>query len=273
MKVDFMIIGAQKCGTSTLAEILSGHPSIVSCKKKEPHFFSSCSDWRAELDEYEELFDATEGSLLFEASTTYTFSPLRNVEIWQDIYEYNPEMKFLYLVRNPLDRIVSNYMHMYERGYTDLSIEESVKKNRVYIDVSRYATQIRPFISRFGRENVLLLHFEEFVERRDAVLQRVANFLKIDFDQFGTFSDVHANRSVGGGKRHHRYDDPSLPLRVLRKLAPPLWERLIRPPDRKFATRPSLPPPYKRMILNQLELDISELERLLGKNLNSWREV
>lgn len=270
---DFMIVGAQKCGTSTLAEILSSHPSIESCTIKEPHYFSTHQDWRAGLHQYEALFQTREDCLLFEASTSYTFSPLRAPEIWKAIYSYNPAMKFIYLVRNPLDRIVSNYMHMYSRGYTKRSIEDSIQRNRMYIDVSRFATQILPYIRQFGRDQVLLIDFDDLNARRESVVRDVAAFIGVDSTGFQGFEQVHANRSIGRGKRHHRYDEPSLPLRLLRKLAPPLWDRLVRDSGPRFRVRPRLSPSFKRMILDQLELDIRETERLLDKDLRQWRQV
>ena len=61
MKVDFIIIGAMKCGTTSLAEILKCHPDISFSKIKEPHFFHRAKDWRKELDQYHKLFNKSEG--------------------------------------------------------------------------------------------------------------------------------------------------------------------------------------------------------------------
>ena len=140
MQVDFMIIGAQKCATSTLFKILNNHPSIIGCNHKEPHFFSTSNNWKRDVSTYHALFKEQEGALYFEASTTYTFYPLRNLHIWNDIFDYNPNMKFIYLVRTPVDRIISSYMHTYERGYTELNIEDALIKERLYIELTRYYT-------------------------------------------------------------------------------------------------------------------------------------
>ena len=271
MMVDFMVIGAQKCGTTTLYDILERHPSIVGCKPKEPHFFSTCDDWRVELPRYEGMFRRQEGALYFEASTTYTFYPLRNLEIWEDIYEYNPGMKFIYLVRDPVDRITSNYMHMYERGYTDLRFEQSLVKNRSYIDISRYATQIKPFIRRFGSDRVRIILFDDLISRPQEVVEELAPFLGVPVDGFGDVAAVHSNRSIGGGKRHHRYDRASWLLNGIRRLSPWLWRRLSNESGRRFAAKPLLSPPFRRMILHMLESEIDELEILIGSDLSHWK--
>ncbi len=265
-----MIIGAQKCGTSTLFNILDSHPGIVGSRPKEPQFFSTSPDWRKEIDDYHKLFNQKEGVLYLEASTTYTFYPLRNLRIWEAIYEYNPKMKFIYLVRNPIDRVISSYMHAYERGFTDLAIEEAVTERRQLIDVTRYYTQIRPYIKKFGSDRVLIIDFEDFIKKREAVLLQIADFMSIDYSQFANHEKVHTNASLGGGKKHHKYDKPSLPLKVVRKFLPPLWDRMMDNSRRAFARKPELSPEYREMIINMLELEIRALEGLMDKDLSHW---
>lgn len=257
MKVNFMIPGAQKCGTTTLFLILAARPSIVGCRKKEPHFFCLSKDWKRELPNYEKLFDQKDNVLYFEASTSYTFYPLRNLEIWNDIFAYNPDMKFIYLVRNPVDRVVSNYMHRYERGYSDASIEEDIIKKRVFIDVTRYYTQIIPYVKKFGRNNVLVIDFDDLNKKRKSALQTISEFLGVDFEKFQNYENIHANVSVGGYKIH------------------PWFERLkkLRNSKRVFRERPELPIAYKRMILNMLDLEINELQKLMNKDLSHWKLI
>ena len=278
MKVNFMIIGAQKCGTSTLFDILADHPSVVACAQKEPLFFSDSKDWKKELQNYEKLFDSENCKLLFEASTTYTFYPLRNLEIWNDIFEYNPDMKFLYLVRNPIDRIISSYMHTYQRGYIDLSIEEALIANRLFIDVSRYYTQISPYIKRFGRNNILLIDFDDLNNKRKDTLHTISEFLGIDFEKSKNYESVHSNVSIGTHTRHHQFDMLAVRLIVLSQIFPPCWVSFLKPfwkvatrkSKRSFSEKPKLSNVYKRMIINMLELETDALQKLINKNLSHW---
>lgn len=273
MQVDFMIIGAQKCATTTLFNILAEHPSIVGCDIKEPHFFSLSSNWRNNLPKYENLFKEREDVLFFEASTSYSAYPLRNLRIWDNIYDYNPAMKFIYVVRNPIDRIISSYIHTFERGYTDLPIEKAIIKDRQFIDMSRYSTQIMPYIRKFGRNKIIIIDFEDFVSCRKMVMQDVSNFLGIALNKFSSYENTHFNISIGKGKKHHKFDHPSLVFKVLRKFFPSIWDKFTDNSTRYFTERPTLSLEYKEVIINMLELEINELEKLMNKNLNYWKNI
>lgn len=274
MKVNFMIIGAQKCGTTTLFDTLIDHPSIAGCNNKEPHFFSTSKNWREELAYYESLFPETsEGVLCGEASTSYTFYPLRNKDIWDDIYEYNPKMKLIYIVRRPIDRIVSNYMHAYQRGYTDRKIDDAIISERFYLDVTRYYTQVIPFIRKFGKEQVHIIDFDDLVHDRKKVISELLNFLEIDSSQSDLYSDRQSNVSIGGNKRHHKYDNPSWNLRIVRRLAPTLWNKMTNNSERAFIKKPYLNASNQQMIINMLELEIKALEGLVNKDLSHWRAI
>lgn len=74
MLVDFMILGSQKCGTTTLFQHLESHPSLVGCSIKEPRYFCHRKDWREGIDGYHELFEQQDGAKYFEASAGLTFS-------------------------------------------------------------------------------------------------------------------------------------------------------------------------------------------------------
>ena len=139
MQVDFMIIGAQKCGTSSLASMLSQHRQICFCKAKEPHFFSRHEDWATRLDVYHRLFSPRPGQLCGEASTSYSFLP-EHGPTHERLHEYNPALRLLYLVRDPVERILSQYNHELLRGWTRGPLEVEVLENPTYLDRSRYAT-------------------------------------------------------------------------------------------------------------------------------------
>ena len=272
-KVNFMIVGAQKCGTSTLSEILRTHPSLVRCDEKEPDFFSASQDWQAELPRYEEMFQRRKGACYYEASPSYTFYPHRKLELWNDLYEYNPNLKIVYVVRNPIDRITSSYMHSYERGYTDLPFERALIKVPVFFDVTRYATQITPFIERFGRERVSILFFEDLARDPNGFVRSLAAFLGIDPEEFGDAATIHVNRSLGGHKRHHKYDNPGILLSGARRLAPPIWRAITSNSARAFDRKPLVSPPLRRMMLRILGPEIDRLEEITGRDLRHWREV
>ena len=272
--VNFMILGAQKAGTTTLFQILDTHPHLSGCTEKEPHFFSKTSNWQADLPQYNDLFLAGEGLRYFEASTSYTNYPLENLNIWEDIYTYNPEMKFIYIVRNPIDRIRSAYTHYYQRGFTQEGIDQEIVRDPAYLSISRYYSQILPYIETFGRERVFLIDFDELLKNRKQVIYELSEFLDLDFNLFGDFDKVHANKSIGGYKSNHRYDNPPFPLSLIKKLSPKAWQVLTFNRKSYFMKeKPQISPAYQEMILRVLEYDIQELEKLTNRDFSKWRKI
>lgn len=271
MKVDFIIVGAQKCATTSLFQILTRHPRVVGPAGKEPHFFSTSPDWRRELPRYEALFERREGALYCEASTSYTFFPHRNLAIWDDLWQYNPEMKLIYVVRDPVDRIVSHYMHSVARGYSNEPLERAVRHHGLYLNASRYYTQIIPYIRRFGREHVLILDFDDLKRDKRGTLETVTRFLDIDMAGLGDFEAVHANRSAGKVGQHWCFE--STPFKAVRRVMPSVANRMAVALSPKPTPRPVVSPGFRRMIIQMLELEIRALEHLLGKDLSAWRRV
>lgn len=272
MKVGLMILGAQKCATTTLFDILDQSHLIAGARVKEPHFFSRSADWRRDLPAYHALFNERPGAIYCEASTSYTFYPHRNLNIWDDIHAYNPDMKFIYIVRNPVERIISHYVHSVSRGYTRASIEQFITDHPLTIDVCRYYTQITPFIRRFGKEKVLILEFEELVSHRAKALIKVAAFLAVDASALLEVGSVHSN-AANTERRHYRFDNPPFLLRIVRKLTPRVWQAVVRQFTPVHPAKPELPRPYRQLVVNVLDLEISAMEELMDRDLSGWRRL
>ncbi len=272
--VNFMILGAQKAGTTTLFQILDTHPHLSGCTEKEPHFFSKAANWQADLSQYNALFQPGDGLRYFEASTSYTNYPLENLNIWEDIYTYNPEMKFIYIVRNPIDRIRSAYTHYYQRGFTKETIDREIVRDPAYLSISRYYSQILPYIETFGKDRLFLIDFDDLLKNRRQVIYELSEFLDLDFTLFGDFDTVHANKSIGGYKSNHRFDNPPFPLSLIKKVSPKAWQVLTFNRKSYFMKeKPQISPAYQEMILRVLEYDIQELEKLMNRDFSKWRKI
>jgi hypothetical protein len=271
VKTDIFIIGAQKAATTTLFELLCTSPRIVGASEKEPHFFSTADDWKEELPGYEALFEHREGALYLEASTSYTFYPQRRLGIWNDIHEYNPGARFIYMVRDPLDRIIAAWRHGAARGYGTPAFEDYVFRNPLAIRTTRYHTQIVPFIRRFGRGRVLLLEFAEFVADQTGTLERVSEFLGLPRDHFGVVAPMSAN-TAAAGKAPHWLDPPPGPLALLPKRFPRAWHAVTRPFHRYPAEKPKVVPAVRQAIGHLLEPEIAGMEELMERDFTSWRE-
>lgn len=269
-----MILGAMKCGTTTLADLLKEHPQVSFCRLKEPEFFSKDPDWRANIDRYHALFEQRQGALYVEASTGLTFHPHFNRGIWNDLHAYNPALKFIYIVRDPIDRIVSHWMHVYQRGYIDKDLHEAIRTMPLLVNVSRYHAQVLPFIERFGRDRVLLLDFDGLMKDRRNTLDRVAAFVGIDPAGFGT-AEKHSNPSIGGDKTLHWADDPPRWARWVRTLTPGpfrerVWRRITRDRSRAFTGKPEMSAEWMEAVIRLLESDLLRLEALLQRDLSHW---
>ncbi len=271
-----MILGAQKCATTSLFAGLLRHPQAVGPDDKEPHFFSTTRDWRSDLSAYHARFEQRPEATYLEASTSYTFYPHRNLRIWDDLYNYNADLRLAYVVRRPIDRVVSAYLHALSRGYTERSIEDEVRESPLILDATRYHAQIEPFVRRFGRDAVLLLDFKNATSDQPTTLRRLAEHFRLDPDALPEAEAIHTNRSVGQ-VRHHRGDRPGVARRVLRKVAPLLERRLGSKESaalaERVATKPRLSNAMQEAIVHMLESDVQALESLTGWDLSHWREV
>lgn len=271
-KVDFMILGAQKCGTTSLANILKTHENCVCCTKKEPYFFSHNENWKKNVASYKKCFPRKSGAKYFEASTSYTRRPLYNDNIWDDLYEYNPNLRFLYVVRPPLERIVSAYVHSFERGFTDLPIEEAIFKFAPLLPTTRYYVQIAPFIEKFGKSRVKILFLSALKKQQSSTKTEIAKFLDIDPQKYQD-GEIKANSMETAGRLHHKWDNPGLAFKIFRRAAPKLYARITDNSSRRFAEKPQLSTKIKKEVLGLLENDIKQFEQLTNQSLAHWRNL
>lgn len=275
MHVNAMLIGAMKCSTSTLADLLKAHPQVSFCAKKEPDHFSKHPDPLHGLEEYHALVTQREGAVYVEASTSYTFHPNFKRDVWKVLHAYSPELRFIYLVRDPVARIVSHYMHVYQRGYVDISLEEALMKLPLMTNVSRYHAQVLPFVELLGHDRVLTLEFSALIHRQKASLERIARHIGIDPALSPPALDKHSNKSLGEGKPHVHFDDPPAWARLLRRATPPqyrekMWKMLTRKQKRIFHVKPVMNPFWKEATLRSLDSDILALEALMERDLTPW---
>ena len=275
-RVDFMVIGAQKSGTTTLALQLDQHPEISFCRIKEPGYFSTTENWAEKLDEYHALYDWSKPGLRGEGSTMYTFLP-EHTGTHQRLHAYNPDLKLIYIMRNPVDRIISNYTHRLVRSTVQDLPEQAVFARPEYINRSRYGVQLRPYLELFGSDQLLLLIFEEYVRAPERTLAQIAAFLDIDAAGFALAlaRGQAAHRSVG---EHHL--NPVLqsmrtiaPVdRMLNSVPSGMRTQLRKTFGKKLETRPEFSPELRRLLWQFLEDDVSAVEGFMQRPLDIWRQ-
>ena len=166
MKPNYLVIGASKCATSSLCYLLGCHPDVFMTTPKEPHFFSYSEVWAKGWDWYELLFSgAEEKKAVGEGSTTYTMKG-RYPDAAPRIACCLPEARLIYIVRDPLARMESHWMHLRAReGREELPFGLAVRRNPWYIDTSLYNRQITAYRERLTGEIVRKIRAAGDVQR------------------------------------------------------------------------------------------------------------
>ena len=176
---DYIIVGAMKCGTSTLAAQLGAQDGIFMTTPKEPNYFSDDAVYARGADWYAALFDAAApGDLLGEASTHYTKLPThpRTLErLRADLPDLAPRL--IYLIRDPLARAVSHHIHEWTQGVVGPDISEALTTHPEIAAYGEYARQIAPWVEAYGAEAVLVLTLEGMQADPQGTMDRVAAHL------------------------------------------------------------------------------------------------
>lgn len=246
MKVDFVIGGTQKGGTTALAQFVAAHPEVAFSSAKETHFFDDEARFAAagggqgaaDLDAYHAFFDAGPRTVAVgEATPIYMYwnaCPDR-------IHAYNPDMKWIVLLRDPVERAYSHWVMESRRGDDDLPFGQALRaepdrlakaggqhRNWSYVDRGRYTAQLERLFARFGPEQVLVLLTDELRDRHAETLTRVWDFLGV------------TRRPV--------------------------------PAERVFAQNyPAMEPTDRAWLGKALAEEVVRLEVLLGRQLPAWR--
>lgn len=171
---DFLIIGAMKCGSSTLAAQLRCQDGIFLTDPKEPNFFSDDNVFAQGLPWYEALFEgAAEGDLKGEASTHYTKLPT-HPETVSRMMAILPAPRLIYTVRDPVERAVSHFIHEWTERRMSGDLDDAVTTYPELIEYGLYAKQITPFIEAYGIDAVCLTSLERMKSDPQGELERVA---------------------------------------------------------------------------------------------------
>ena len=267
----FIIIGAMKCGTTTLYRYLDQHPAIDMSRDKETDFFVSEKNWGNGFDWYQNQFSETD-LIRGEVSPNYTKSrdfggvPARIAQIC-------PDVQLIYIVRDPVERAESQYRHSVIIG--DLAADGLQPNSHEYdhiCDASMYAKQLDAYLEFFPQKAILMLDFDDLVSNPQQVMDQVHAHIGAS----------PRNISEAGSKNDStelsRIPAPILRFaqsRVGRKIAG-LISRDVRDRARGALARgrPRTPPPLPEGIQQQLRADLAgdsaRLRELTDKDFNDW---
>lgn len=204
MLPNFLIVGAQKCGTTTLHSVLDNHPRIAMSRVKELNFFSFENNYQRGLKYYAKHFDGVvgEADIVGESSPGYLCYPGVPERIYKDL----GNIKILILVRDPIKRAASQYWdnrrHLNETLSFDQCIEnylteDYVPGERGYFSRGVYFKYIKRYIDLFGSKNVKVVVFEKLIKRTEESLSSIYEFLGIeDYYDFLTIPKVENSSSI-----------------------------------------------------------------------------
>ena len=184
------VIGAMKAATSSLHAALARHPQVFMSPFKEPGYFlgptppgapPSLSDrYRNSLSEYLGLFAAGgDTPIRGESTTDYTKRP-RFEGVAERIRQFEPGARFIYLLRDPIERTISHYWWAVAQEGETRDLLAAVRSVPFYLDVSHYAWQLEPYLACFPRERVFVATTEAFAAEPEQVLGRIFSWLGVD---------------------------------------------------------------------------------------------
>lgn len=278
-----LIIGAMKCGTTSLFNYLAEHPQIAPCKEKEPSFFSGKVNYEKGFDYYQNLWDwqPEVHKIAMEASTSYTrvTNPIY-VNAAENIKQQEQSgcrFKFIYIMRNPLDRIESHYTHA--AAWKSKELQADIAAQTIHteaVDVSKYAMQLDEYYQRFDAEDILLVDFNDLKHRKKEMLERICCFLDIDFDyRFEQLDAAHNQNekktriSIPGWYAVRHTPFMKLVNKKMPRSTKSIFYRLFkRQVDNKYIR---LSAGQKETILDEIKLDLEKLNTEYKFDISQWK--
>ncbi|MFW6058704.1 MAG: sulfotransferase family protein [Phycisphaeraceae bacterium] len=263
---DFIIIGAMKCATSTLHEQLAQQPGIFMSEPKEPNFFSDDPHYARGLGWYAGLFaDAPAEALCGESSTHYTKLPTYPHTV-ERMRQHVPEARLVYVMRHPMDRLVSHYIHEWTQRVINVPIDEAVDAHAELIAYSRYAMQLEPFLRAFGPERILPVFSGRLRSAPQDELQRVCRFIgytgEARWIEDQAPANVSSERLRRSALRETLRDLPGL-RRIYRAVLPePVRERINS--FWQMKERPELSSAQRERLTAIFDEDLAQLGAWLG---------
>jgi len=278
----FLLIGAMKAGTTSLYHYLNAHPQVATPRYKAPEFFVAEANWHRGIDWYRRQFPPVGPEVLAvgEASNVYTKYP-RFQGVPKRIASVLPEVRLIYAVRDPLARMRSHYQTRVAEGSEKAPFAEAVFADRIYLDYSRYALQIEQYLEHLPRDQLLVITAEDLRESRDATMQGVYEFIRVD----PALAPANLDREFYQTKdRSHSL----IPLRVrkgLKRRFPATRRfkelesdvnRAVRRLTRRGEQRPAAAMPFvvpddvRARLVAELEDDVSRLRTYMGPDFDGW---
>jgi hypothetical protein len=266
---DFIIIGAMKSATSSLHVQLGAQAGIFMSEPKEPNFFSDDDQYERGTSYYLGLFaDADAQDLCGESSTHYTKRPdyPRTVARMKALL---PHVKLVYVMRHPVERLLSHYVHQWTENVIRCDINEALDLHPELINYSRYSYQLEPYFQAFGKDAVLPVFFQAIKRQPQTELERVARFIGYRGDVSWDLDLGEQNVSARRFRQFLGYglivDSP--PMVFLRRTLVPQSVRDLVKARLTMSEKPALSPSSIARLESIFDEDLQVLSTWLGVHL------
>lgn len=274
MLPNLVICGAMKAGTTSLHYYLNLHPEIFMCDHKELNFFCKNLAWKKGLRWYKSNFKSGNEKIYGESFPHYSQYPIHK-KVPEIMHSVLPKAKLIYIIRNPINRMISNYLHRFREHYEERQVEEALtNRNDRYIQFSKYFMQIEEYLKFYKREQILIVKNRNLREKRIETLKKIFKFLEVDSsfrcDEFYKMKNVSEEKRKypkhKKAKRIVRYlrgKAPFVPKAIKKKMYPNLGPG-------ELVEKPTLSKEAKKRILSYLREDIERMQVFSGLNLSDW---
>jgi len=293
---NFICVGAQKAGTTSLYDILKSHPNIYMSDVKETKFFQRDNDYIKGLKFYQEEYfsNLNQELIIGEIDPEYLYFNYVSKRIYDSL---GKNTKLIFMLRNPVERAYSHYLMSLRRGYETLSFENAIaceyerinntsndteyfsqKNHFSYIDRGLYYKQIEEYLKYFPKENMLFILFEEdFLLKKEETINKILIFLGVESSKV---LDINAKSNPATLPKSifltNLLNKKSLLKRIIKILLPfPTLRNNIKQKidqlNQKVLIKRKLDKNFKNDTFEKyFKKDVSKLEQLIDRNLDHW---
>jgi hypothetical protein len=277
---NLIIIGGLKCGTTSIHHYLGLHPEIQMSKPKELNFFVEELNWDLGVDWYRGRFDGRFG-VRGESSPHYTNLP-RFQGVAEKIHHHAPEARLIYMVRDPISRILSHWCHATGAGYETRPMEEALASpDQAYVTRSMYWLQLQPYLERFEPSRIAVITQEELQSDREGTMRKAFRYVGVDEDFTSEQFDREWEKSTAKESGQYQLMERLIKLPGLRSFDRNFdrlpermrWmvEKVVHDPDAPSVPKPELPDSIRDRLQTLYGEDVAALQEFAGREFEGWK--
>lgn len=277
---NLIVVGAMKGGTTSLHRYLGMHPEINMSKMKELNFFDTRVNWSRGMEWYSSQFNPG-AKIIGETSPLYARYP-RSEGIVERMADVVPDAKLIYMVRDPINRLLSHYIEVVDQFRILKPFEEILpnieNEQEGFVSCSQYHMQIECFLQQYDESRLHVVSLEDMNAEPQRVMKRIFEFLDVDAN-FWTDAFLSPHNTTGEKRRPHPLAVKCLPGWLFHEMATPRrvpwrvanWMTRACKRFGKKIERPNLSEAETSRLLEIFKDDVEKLRRFTGDPFSRWK--